>query len=66
MVKAGDTVILDKDFNNSSEVKIIIIRKYFSLVESDGVQWETMTDRLSPKSDETLLQGNDKSGKVQT
>lgn len=66
-MKEGDRVILDKEFNNRSEVTIVIMRKYFSLVkDDDGYQWETMTSRLSSKeTDETLLQGNDKVRQVQ-
>lgn len=64
-MKEGDMVILDKDFNNSSEVELVIMRKHFSLVRSEGYEWETMTNRLSPKLDEVLLQGDDKGRQVQ-
>ena len=64
-MKEGDTVIIDKGFRNSGEVKIVVLRKHFSLVESDGYQWETMTSRLTPKpQDETLLQGESREGEV--
>lgn len=48
-MKNGDTVVLDKGFNNSSEVKLIELRKYFSTVSDGEWTWETMTSRLSEK-----------------
>ncbi len=50
-MKEGDIVILDKGFNNSSEVTLILMRKYFSTVaDASGSQWDVMTYRLSPKN----------------
>lgn len=56
-MKPGDIVILDKDFNNSSEVEIVWILNHFSKVKDEsGYAWEVMTSRLTPKpKDETLL-----------
>lgn len=65
-MKAGDRVILDKNFNNSSEVEIVWIGKIIATVkDDDGDQWDTMASRLSPKeTNETLLQGDNQSGQV--
>lgn len=49
--KIEDRVVLDKDFNNSSEVtiKAFTTNKMFATVKSDdGDEWQTMTTRLSP------------------
>jgi hypothetical protein len=54
-MKAGDIVILDKDFNNSSEVEIVLILKNFAKVKSDDYQWIVMTNRLSPKPCDTII-----------
>lgn len=48
-MKNGDIVILDENFNNSSEVKLIELRKIFSTVSDGNGQWETMTCRLTEK-----------------
>ena len=49
--KVGDRVVLDKKYNNSSEVVVIGFtpNKMFATVQSDsGDKWQTMTTRLSP------------------
>lgn len=50
--KIGDRVVLDKKYNNSSEVVILGFTapsKMFTTVQSDsGYSWQTMTNRLTP------------------
>ena len=43
----GDTVRLDKDFNNSSLVKVVAISKVYSQITDGFDVWSVMTDRLS-------------------
>lgn len=49
-MKAGDTVILDKEFNNKSEVVIVTMTRYYSRVRDCETRavWDVMTSRLSP------------------
>ncbi len=53
-LQEGDEVILDKDFNNSSEVILLNFTKsqVYATVYSDDSkeQWTVMTNRLSPKA----------------
>ena len=54
-LQPGDIVILDKEFRNSSEVKILSISPngLFSTVQDpsgEGESWDTMTNRLTPKA----------------
>jgi len=47
----GEIVILDKDFVNSSEVRVIkqTAMRLFTTISSDGVvMWDVMTYRLTP------------------
>jgi hypothetical protein len=49
--KIGDRVVLDKKYNNSSEVLVIgfTTNNMFATVQSDdGDKWQTMTTRLTP------------------
>jgi hypothetical protein len=49
--KNGDRVVLDKKYNNRSEVVVIGFtpNKMFATVQSDdGDKWQTMTIRLTP------------------
>jgi hypothetical protein len=51
-LKVGDEVVLDADFNNHS---IVIIEAFtphqmYATVKSGEYVWETMTHRLSPKT----------------
>ena len=53
-LQAGDTVILDVDFVNHSEVKIVKFtpQQMYATVHSiddESVTWEVMTYRLTPK-----------------
>lgn len=52
-LKVGDIVILDKGFNNSSEVEIVGFtpEQMYTNVKSldDDRVWVTMTNRLTPK-----------------
>lgn len=50
-LEIGDKVVLDATFRNRSEVEIVLFspNKMFARIRSkDGVEWETMTKRLSP------------------
>lgn len=52
-LQEGQHVILDKDFNNGSEVVIYMFtpNKMFALIYSaieSGDMWECMTNRLTP------------------
>lgn len=48
-MKTGDVVQLDKDFNNTSIVKLVSMDKIYSLVKDikTGELHEVMTNRLS-------------------
>lgn len=50
--KVGDTAVLDKDYLNHCEVKIIHITTngLFCRIKSDNTEWDVMTNRLSPKN----------------
>ena len=45
----GETVWLDKDMSNGGRVKVIrqSSNKLYTTVESEGIQWDVMTYRLS-------------------
>jgi len=49
--EVGQLVILDKEFSNTSLVYIVSQTPncMFTTVESEGVKWEVITDRLSKK-----------------
>ena len=51
-LKVGDTVILDEEYNNASEVEIISFTPdeltAFILSPEDGDRWVVMTSRLTP------------------
>jgi len=51
-LKRGETAILDKDCNNSSEVIIVDFtpKELYTTVRNYGeiVTWDVMTNRLSP------------------
>jgi len=53
-IQKGDRVILDKGFANSSEVTVIDFTPnyLFATVASDGQNWDTMTNRLTPIDNE--------------
>ncbi len=58
-VKVGETVMLDRDFNNKSKVKILFItirNVYSSVMSSDGTgdAWTVMTSRLTKLTPEEL------------
>lgn len=57
LLKEGDRVVLDKDFNNASVVDLVKMSKHYSTVrDQEGNKWDTMTNRLSaicPSSPET-------------
>lgn len=49
----GRTFIIDKEFNNASEVKLLELHGHFCKVAEPGNEkhaWSTMTCRLSEKS----------------
>lgn len=50
-LQIGEVVILDADYNNSSEVRILWLGKFYAIVEADGCKWTTMKYRLSKKID---------------
>jgi hypothetical protein len=50
-LQIGEVAMLDHDFNNASEVKILHLSKLFAIVEADGVQWRVMKYRLTKKID---------------
>lgn len=55
-LKAGDTVVLDKDFNNSSIVTIVSISTIYALIkDEEGNEWEVMVNRLTPFEEFELL-----------
>ena len=48
-MKEGDSVILDKNFINTSEVTVVRLGKLISRVRDDEKnEWEVMTYRLTP------------------
>lgn len=50
LIRVGDRYIIDKDFRNGSEVELVAIYgKHFCRVKNpiNGVEWDTMCNRLS-------------------
>ena len=51
LLTAGQSVMLDKDFRNSSIVEVVSQtprRPYTRVKASNGYEWDVMTDRLTP------------------
>lgn len=46
-IEVGKEYVLDKDFNNSSIVKVTEVGRIYAVVTDGESTWRTMKDRLS-------------------